>query len=166
MEHARRLVEEAVGTADSYIDMESMRLLGNNIELVGMLAHKNNYHIPYKTEDGTGIINLKIIETGENTGSFVIKMSDKRFGDVTVEAKADSQSVRARIMCTDSEGEELLNVKAKEITDALMRSGADDVRISVNRAKAQPDSKSAVAVGVSTEALFGAAKIFVKCLAN
>lgn len=166
MEHARRLVGEAVGTVDSYIDMESMRLLGNNIEFVGMLAHRNNYQIPYKTEDGTGVINLKIIETGENTGSFVIKMSDRRFGDVTVEAKADSQSVRARIMCTDSEGEELLNVKAKEITEALMRRGAEDVRISVNRAKAQPDSKSAAVTGVSTEALFGAAKIFVKCLAN
>lgn len=166
MENARQLADEAVGKVDSYIDMEAMRLLGNNMKLVGMLAHKNNYQIPYKTEDGTGVINLKIIETGENTGSFVIKMSDRRFGDVTVEAKADSQSVRARIMCTDSEGEKLLNIKVEEISAELGSRGAKDVRISVNRSKIQPDAKSAVAQGVSTEALFGTAKIFVKCLAN
>ncbi|MCM1307065.1 MAG: DUF6240 domain-containing protein [Butyrivibrio sp.] len=166
MEQARRLVGDAVGTVDSYIDMETMRLLGNNMELIGTLARKNNYQIPYETGDGTGIINLKIIETGENTGSFVIKMTDERFGELTVEAKADSQSVRAQIMCTNPEGEELLGVKSREISEALKQRGVKEVRISVSRTKAQPDGKSAVKEGVSTEALFGAAKIFVKGLAN
>lgn len=166
MEQAQKLADEAVGAVDSYIDMEAMRLLGNNMKLVGMLAHKNNYQIPYQTEDGTGVINLKIIETGENTGSFVIKMSDDRFGDVTVEAKADAKSLRAQILCTDAEGEALLNVKGKEIADALRQGGIEDVRISVNRAKAQPAGRSETAEGVSTETLFGAAKIFVASLAN
>ena len=166
MENARRLADEAVGRVDSYIDMEALRMLGNNMKLMGALAHKNNYRIPYKTQDGTGVINLKIIETGENTGSFVIKMRDGRFGGVTVEAKADSRFVHARIMCEDKESEELLNIKAKEITEALKQRGTEDVRISVNRAKSQPEGKSAVKDGVSTEILFASAKIFIRSLTN
>lgn len=166
IENARRLADEAVGNVDSYIDMESLRLLGNNMKLMGMLAHKNNYRIPYKTGDGTGVINLKIIESGENTGSFVIKMRDGRFGELTVEAKADSRSVRARIMCDEPKSEELLRIKAEEISEALRQRGTEDVRINVNRAKSQPEGKSAVKDGVSTESLFASAKIFIKSLTN
>lgn len=166
MEQARKLADEAVGTVDSYIDMEAMRLLGNNMKLVGTLAHRNNYYIPYQTENGAGVINLKIIETGENTGSFLIKMSDDVFGDITVEAKADAQSLRAQIMCSEAGSIEALEEKGAKIADELKQSGIEDVRVSVNRAQSQPDRKSVATDGVSTEVLFKAAQIFIKGLTN
>ncbi len=166
MEQARVLAEKSVGMSDSYIDMESMRLLSNNMKLVGLMARKNNYQIPYSSENGTGVINLKIVETGENTGSFTIKMSNSLFGEVTVEARYDGHSLRAQVMCSETEGMSPLEERGAKIAGELRERGVEEVRISVNRAAAQPEGKSETLEGVSTEELFRAAKIFIRGLTN
>ena len=166
VEKSRTLIEEAIGDTDSYIDMETLRQLGNDMGLLNTLAHKNNYHIPYEYDGQAGVINLKIIENGENTGSFTIKMNDVRYGNVTVEGKMDRSGFTAQIMCSEVQGVALVEEKSTVIAAELENMGAGTVKIYVNRATQQPDGKSSVKEKVPTEKIFRAAKIFIKSLAK
>ncbi len=76
MEQSRSIVNEAIGNENSSVDMDALRQLGNTMNLVGTMAKKNNFFLPYNNDGNTGVINLRINETGENKGLFEIKISN------------------------------------------------------------------------------------------
>lgn len=166
VEKSQSLIEEAIGNTDSYMDMETLRQLGNGMKLLNTLAHRNNYHIPYEHNGNMGVINLKIVEGGDNTGSFTIKMSDERYGDVTVEGKMDNNSLIVQIMCSEADGVAVIEEKKAELAEKLENNGVTSVKIYVNRAQKQPEGKSAVMEKASTEKIFKAAKIFIVGIAK
>ncbi len=163
---SRSLIEEAIGNTDSYMDMETLRQLGNGMKLLNTLAHRNNYHIPYEHNGNMGVINLKIVESGDNTGNFTIKMSDERYGDVTVEGKMDNNSLIVQIMCSEADGVAAIEEKKAELAEKLADNGVTSLKIYVNRAQKQPEGKSAVMEKASTEKIFKAAKIFIVGIAK
>lgn len=163
-ETAQKEYDKLLGNAKELIkservDIEALRRVGMGINLVNTMAHRNNYVIPYEKDNQMGIINLKILETGENRGSFMIKMQE-----ITVEGKVTEDGISARIM---SRSLEVVSTGVVEgIRGELQKIGFSDIRIDVNKAKDQPDMKSGVMEGVSSRRIFAAAKIFIQQIAN
>ena len=159
-EEYSRLAERAkeLITTDR-VDIEALRRVGMGINLMNTLAQRNNYVIPFEKDNQMGIINLKIYDTGENRGSFLIRMSD-----ITVEGKVTPDGISAQIMTNSPEffaGDVMNGLK-----DAFAGEGFKETRISVNKAGEHPDMKSAAKDGVSSKRIFSAAKIFIRTIAN
>lgn len=166
VEKSQSLIEQAIGTTDSYMDMQTLRQLGNGMRLLSTLANKNNYHIPYESGGRFGVINLKILESGENTGSFTIKMDDGRFGKVTIEGRMDEHNFMAQIMCSEAYGVEAMQQKKSEFSEGLAGIGIKDAKLYINRAAIQPEGKSFADEKAATEKIFRAAKIFIDIIAK
>ena len=159
-------VNKAVGQNNSHIDMETMRNWGNGMKLLGTLAHRNDYHIPYQNSDGVGIINLKIYENGDDSGIFTIKLHQTDSGEITIEGRMDKDNLVAQIMCSDEKDVENLEEQKNNIIDRLNLAGIDNARIYVNKADVQPQGRSRVLDKVPTQQIFRAARIFIDAIAK
>lgn len=157
---AKEVINQSLFSEDSYIDMESMRLLGNNLRLLSNMAKQNNYQIPYEKDGEIGIINLKVLENGENSGVFHISTAD-----VTIEGKVDSQGIFAQITGTE-EAVNTFNAKKDDIAEGLKQLGLEEIRLFANRADVRPSGSFSVKDGVKTELIFRAAKIFIMEIAK
>lgn len=162
----RKLIEQAIYNQKSYIDMESLRMLGNRVNLIKTLSHQNYFCIPYKSENSNGIIHLKVMESGEECGIFNIKFKNKTGADITIEGKVEQNTIKASIMCSDEASVTELNIQKEEIEESLYQQKFDEVTISVNEVKEQPDGVATVVEKVSTGRIFRAAKIFISKLTN
>lgn len=159
-------VIKAVGQNNSHIDMETMRNWGNGMKLLGTLAHRNDYHIPYQNSGGVGIINLKIYENGDDSGIFTIKLHQTDSGEITIEGRMDKDNLVAQIMCSDEKDVENLEEQKNNIIDRLNLAGIENARIYVNKADVQPQGRSRVLDKVPTQQIFRAARIFIDAIAK
>lgn len=166
VKNTEEIVHKALDTENSSIRMEELKSLGSGISLLAELAHRNNYFIPYQNGSESGVINLKIVEDGENRGSFSVIIHDGNYGRITAGARVDAESVNAYVMCDSAEGMKAIETKTDSIKLQLTAHHFSKVLISVNKVKVQPDYDTSVRDDVSTGRIFEAAKIFVTNLAN
>lgn len=164
-EDTRKLIEKATYNEESYIDMESLRMLGNRINLIRTLSHQNYFCIPYQSDNSTGIIHLKVMEAGEESGIFNIKFK-KSGTDITIEGKVEQNMIKASIMCNDESVLEALNEQKEEIEASLYEQEFNEVVIAVNEVREQPEGNAKTVEKVSTGRIFRAAKIFISKLTN
>lgn len=165
-EESKKTVLEAVGHEESHIDMEALRNWGNGMKMLSTLAGRNDYHIPYQSAEGTGIINLKIYENGDDSGTFTIKIHSQDTGEITVEGRMDKENLVAQIMCAEEADVGRLEDKKDAICDNLSKSGIDNARIFVNKADKQPDGRNKVLEKTTTRQIFKAARIFIDAITN
>ncbi len=165
-EGTKKLVEEAVYNEDGYIDMESLRMLGNRINLVRTLSRQNYFVIPFETENNKGIIHLKVMESGDEKGIFNIKFKNNSGAEITIEGKVAQNEIKASIMCDDDELVAALNEQKIAVEELLCSQDFNEVSISVNEVKEQPEGAAAVMENAATGRIFRAAKIFISRLAN
>lgn len=158
---AKELVNSAVGNTGSYMEMEELRQLGNRMNLLAELSRKNNFYIPYEKDGTAGIINLKVVEKGNDEGSFSIKISDGSQNEITVFGKVSKESLHAQILAGSGSQTKELEEKSNLIKDRLMQNGFSNVGIHINEADERPEIKTEYNEKVSTERIFGAAKIFI-----
>lgn len=166
LEKTKAIVDAAVYKENSYINMDELRRLGSNMSMINSLAQQNNFYIPYETENGKAVINLKIIEDGDNKGRFNIKYRDSQAGRITIDGKIVEKNIMAMVMCENKEGVELINNSCQEIEAELRKQGYTRVTISAGHVTDQPDVKSQSKDSVSANAVFKAAKTFITKLAK
>ena len=162
----KELIEKATYTETSYIDMETLRMFGNRVNLVQTLARQNHFCIPYKEDGKKGVIHLKVSEGGNEKGIFNIAFHSLSGGKITVEGKVRADGIKASIMCSDGSDTQQYKNKTNIIREELLAKGFEDVRISVNDVKEQPEGNIKVMENVSTANIFRAAKIFIVNLTN
>ena len=102
VEDTRRILEDAYVTRDTYVDMDALRIMGSQVNMIQQLSNNNYFCIPYEGKNSEGIIHLRVVESGADKGTFNIKLELKNLGKVTVEGKIEADSVKAVIMCDES----------------------------------------------------------------
>lgn len=158
-EHTKELINESVYTDMSYMDMESLRQLGNNMSLVMTLARKNNYYIPYTNGGEKGIINLKIMDSGEDKGRFTIDIRCKDKKTVHVTGMVTDSDIKAGVI-SDSE------VNFEQIKTALESRGFDNVKITADAGEFSMYKIEESGMDVPSSRIFTVAKIFIEHLSN
>ena len=158
---AKEIVEQFTYSEKTYANMESLRILGNQINMIGALSKQNHFCVPYKADGSIGVIHLKVVESDNECGIFNIKMKLKTGINVTVEGKVESESIRACIMYDDNSMKNDIDEIAQNIKVKLENSDFTDVRISINHVIEQPEGSFKRDDNVSTSNIFRAAKIFI-----
>lgn len=165
-EGTRKLVEEATYSEDGYIDMETLRMLGNRVNLMRTLSRQNYFCIPFETDNSKGIIHLKVMESGDEKGIFNIRFRNKSGAEITVEGKVEKDTIKASVMCDDESIIAALTEHKSAIENDLYSQEFNDVAISINEVKEQPEGIAVVKENVETGRIFRAAKIFISKLTN
>ena len=165
-EGTRKLVEEATYSEEGYIDMETLRMLGNRVNLMRTLSRQNYFYIPFETDNNKGIIHLKVMESGDEKGIFNIKLRNKSGAEITIEGKVDQNTIKASVMCDDENVIAALSEQRSALESELYSQDFNDVAISINEVKEQPEGIAVVKENVATGRIFGAAKIFISKFTN
>lgn len=165
VEDTRKILEDAYVTKDTYVDMDSLRVMGSQINMLQQLANNNYFCIPYEGENSEGVIHLRVVESGDEAGTFNAKFELKNLGKVTVEGKVEADSVKAVIMC-EEEASQFISDKIQKLEEELNKKGYGEIKISINIAKEHPQGIAKNMEKVSTRRIFSAAKIFVSNMTN
>lgn len=163
---AKEAIDSSMEESVSHVDFEALRMVGAGMNLLGAMARKNNFCIPFDNDGEKGIINLKILENGDNFGSFQIKFRSDELSNVTILGSIRENSVSASLMSSDSESIKILEAKSRVISETLSEAGYSISQLNINRTSSQPDMRSSDGEIVSAKETFKVAKIFVKELAN
>lgn len=166
VDNTRKLLEESQLTRNSYVDMEALRMMGNQINMIHSLSRQNYFCIPFTGENTEGIIHLKVIESDNEQGTFNIKINLKDNSRVTVEGKVEGDSVKATIMCQNETAVAGFESQIETLNNELEKAGFRDIAIRVGRVKDQPEGSNQSKESVSTQRIYRATKIFISNLAN
>ena len=165
VEDTRKILEDAYVAKDTYVDMDSLRMMGIQVNMLQKLANNNYFCIPYEGKNSEGIIHLRVVESGNEEGTFNVKFDLKNLGKVTVEGKVEADSVKAVIMC-DEEASHYMTDRLQGLEEELRKNGYEDVKLSINVAKEHPQGNTKPMEKVTTRRIFNAAKIFVFNMTN
>lgn len=157
----KEILEQFTYSEKTYANMEALRMLGNQINMIQTLSKQNHFCIPYKADGNTGVIHLKVVESDNESGIFNIKMKLKTGTNVTVEGKVELESIRACIMYDESSVEADIEEMARNIKKQLEDSKFTDVKLSINHVMEQPEGSNKRDDDVSASKIFKAAKIFI-----
>ncbi len=166
-----KAIGDALYTEDSYIDMEMLRGLGYEMNLMGSLARRNDYYIPYNSSHGNGVINLKILDNTENAGNFTIRFTEGELR-INIEGRITDEGITAGVYTGDRTIEEGVKESMRSLA-ARLEEEYSDVRIFVNYSGEQAGELAANAAAGdaqagrrSTRSIVSVAKSFVTSLAN
>ena len=166
VDNTKKLLDEAHLTKDSYVDMEALRMMGNQVNMIQALSRQNYFCIPFSGENTEGIIHLKVVEADNEQGVFNIKFNLRNGSKVTIEGKVDKDSVKASILCQDEEFVKIFKEKFGSIETNLRAMGFEQVSIRAGKANNHPEAQGKITEGVSTQRIYRASKIFITNLAN
>ena len=166
VDQAKELINQAMYSDMSYMDMEKLRLLGNNMSLMTNLARKNNYYFPYDNNGTKGIINLRIIDNSENKGEFSVSINDGKGTHTYVKGRVDHEVISAGILCDSRESEEKVVDRLDNIKNKLTAKGFETVRVNYGYTDGVKDGVSSNIKGVSDRQIFAVAGIFIDELTN
>ena len=157
----KEIIEQFTYREKTYANMEALRMLGKQINMIGILSKQNHFCIPYKTDENKGVIHLKVVESDNESGIFNIKMKLKNGTNITVEGKVEFESIRACIMYDDKTVENDIEEIAQSIKKELEGNNFTNVKLSINNISEQPDGMAKRDDSVTTSNIFKAAKIFI-----
>ena len=157
----KEMLNKAVNSEKSYVDMETMRQIGNNMRYINSMAKQNNFIFPYENENRSGIINLKVIENSEKSGALSIEIRDSRYGRITVDGKVRETGFSASIMCSDDEIRIEIEARTRVIEERMGILGMKNINIKVNHVTSQPQA-FAHNGDVETQDILKIAKIFIE----
>ena len=161
------------GDLDTQIDVNyegflDLRLKDRTIGYIKNLALRHDYRIPYITDSGsTGMLKLTLVQDDDNKGRISVNMLSSVLGKVSVEAKADRESLGMYIVsdtAVSDEGSQLL-----EDTEENLKEGFGFTNVTVNITKSSDVpyvTYEAAADSVATDKLYEIAAQIVKLLAG
>ena len=160
---AANMMEMAGANALSNLNFEMLELLRINnrqFNYASKLRDKGEYRIPYTSEDGIGMINLKLVSTSEFKGQIAIELDSKEYGKTSLNMQVSNDTIAASIKVSKSvEKMDILKDKIKDayVNDASFKQ-VDFVEKIDNINTAIGDSK------VSTSSLYSLARKAVNAL--
>lgn len=123
---------------DDYLDIKTLRNLGRTVNLMSNLSRKQQYFIPFETEDGMGSIHLKVIRTEENTGKMEMKFASGELGSVYAEFYVGNEEANGYIVSDKKEAVEKISQTVDNIRSGLEKLGIKDAKIGVGHSDSIP----------------------------
>ena len=161
------------GDLDTQIDVNyegflDLRLKDRTIGYIKNLALRHDYRIPYITDSGsTGMLKLTLIQDDDNKGRISVNMLSSVLGKVSVEAKADRESLGMYIVsdtAVSDEGSQLLDDMEESLKEAF---GFTNVSVNTTKSSDVPYvTYEAAEDSVATDKLYEIAAQIVKQLAG
>ena len=161
------------GDLDTQIDVNyegflDLRLKDRTIGYIKNLALRHDYRIPYITDSGsTGMLKLTLVQDDDNKGRISVNMLSSVLGKVSVEAKADRESLGMYIVsdtAVSDEGSQLLEDMEESLKEAF---GFTNVTVNITKSSDVPYvTYEAAADSVATDKLYEIAAQIVKQLAG
>lgn len=161
------------GDLDTQIDVNyeeflDLRLKDRTIGYIKNLALRHDYRIPYITDSGsTGMLKLTLVQDDDNKGRISVNMQSSVLGKVSVEAKADRDSLGMYIVsdtAVSDEGSQLLEDMEESLKEAF---GFTNVSVNITKSSDVPYvTYEAAADSVATDKLYEIAAQIVKQLAG
>lgn len=161
------------GDLDTQIDVNyegflDLRLKDRTIGYIKNLALRHDYRIPYITDSGsTGMLKLTLVQDDDNKGRISVNMLSSVLGKVSVEAKADRESLGMYIVsdtAVSDEGSQLLDVMEESLKEGF---GFTNVSVNITKSSDVPYvTYEAAADSVATDKLYEIAAQIVKQLAG
>ena len=161
------------GDLDTQIDVNyegflDLRLKDRTIGYIKNLALRHDYRIPYITDSGsTGMLKLTLVQDDDNKGRISVNMLSSVLGKVSVEAKADRDSLGMYIVsdtAVSDEGSQLLEDMEESLKEAF---GFTNVSVNITKSSDVPYvTYEAAADSVATDKLYEIAAQIVKQLAG
>lgn len=161
------------GDLDTQIDVNyeeflDLRLKDRTIGYIKNLALRHDYRIPYITDSGsTGMLKLTLVQDDDNKGRISVNMLSSVLGKVSVEAKADRESLGMYIVsdtAVSDEGSQLLEDMEESLKEAF---GFKNVTVNTTKSSDVPYvTYEAAKDSVATDKLYEIAAQIVKQLAG
>lgn len=161
------------GDLDTQIDVNyegflDLRLKDRTIGYIKNLALRHDYRIPYITDSGsTGMLKLTLVQDDDNKGRISVNMLSSVLGKVSVEAKADRESLGMYIVSdttVSDEGSQLLEDMEENLKEGF---GFTNVSVNITKSSDVPYvTYEAAADSVATDKLYEIAAQIVKLLAG
>ena len=161
------------GDLDTQIDVNyegflDLRLKDRTIGYIKNLALRHDYRIPYITDSGsTGMLKLTLVQDDDNKGRISVNMLSSVLGKVSVEAKADRESLGMYIVsdtAVSDEGSQLLDDMEESLKEVF---GFTNVSVNTTKSSDVPYvTYEAAADSVATDKLYEIAAQIVKQLAG
>lgn len=161
------------GDLDTQIDVNyegflDLRLKDRTIGYIKNLALRHDYRIPYITDSGsTGMLKLTLVQDDDNKGRISVNMLSSVLGKVSVEAKADRESLGMYIVsdtAVSDEGSQLLEDMEENLKKGF---GFTNVTVNITKSSDVPYvTYEAAADSVATDKLYEIAAQIVKLLAG
>ena len=161
------------GDLDTQIDVNyegflDLRLKDRTIGYIKNLALRHDYRIPYITDSGsTGMLKLTLVQDDDNKGRISVNMLSSVLGKVSVEAKADRESLGMYIVSdttVSDEGSQLLEDMEENLKEGF---GFTNVSVNITKSSDVPYvTYEAAADSVATDKLYEIAAQIVKQLAG
>lgn len=161
------------GDLDTQIDVNyegflDLRLKDRTIGYIKNLALRHDYRIPYITDSGsTGMLKLTLVQDDDNKGRISVNMLSSVLGKVSVEAKADRESLGMYIVsdtAVSDEGSQLLEDMEENLKEGF---GFTNVTVNITKSLDVPYvTYEAAADSVATDKLYEIAAQIVKLLAG
>lgn len=146
-------------------DIASMKLINAGMNIVKAAAKSMEYHIPYETENGMSIINLKIVNDGSQAGSItastIAEDGSKIYAQLHVNEHQISGNIYKEAYNEDaiSQNKGIDDVSMNKIKKLFTDAGYDAKDLSSNKSVSN-DSKG----DADTKTLFQVSKILVKAI--
>lgn len=163
---AKQELVSALYEKDKYLDINSLKQISTGMNVINQLAKRNNFFIPCKHDGKDMVINLKIVEEGNESGKFQISFENEKYGKVSIEGKVSENSLHMQILSDNTESVSKINIERKELQKLAENEGFERVVINANKSDEIPSIHPVNKSDVSTEKLFKTAKIFVAHFAN
>lgn len=161
------------GDLDTQIDVNyegflDLRFKDRTIGYIKNLALRHDYRIPYITDSGsTGMLKLTLVQDDDNKGRISVNMLSSVLGKVSVEAKADRESLGMYIVsdtAVSDEGIKLLDDMEESLKEVF---GFTNVSVNTTKSSDVPYvTYEAAADSVATDKLYEIAAQIVKQLAG
>ena len=161
------------GDLDTQIDVNyegflDLRLKDRTIGYIKNLALRHDYRIPYITDSGsTGMLKLTLVQDDDNKGRISVNMLSSVLGKVSVEAKADRESLGMYIVsdtAVSDEGSQLLEDMEENLKEGF---GFTNVTVNITKSSDVPYvTYEAAADSVATDKLYEIAAQIIKLLAG
>lgn len=169
-------LQEAIslsGDLDSEVELDyeeflDLRMREREIGYIANLSRKMDYRIPYAKENGElGMLNLSLIQDGENKGRISIKMESSILGNISIEAKVDGRRL-GLFLVTDKVIDEAAEDKIAELESNIAENfSMDDVKVYTSTAGEVPyvTYEQSGESNVPTDTLYEMASDIVKLIA-
>lgn len=161
------------GDLDTQIDVNyegflDLRLKDRTIGYIKNLALRHDYRIPYITDSGSiGMLKLTLVQDDDSKGRISVNMLSNVLGKVSVEAKADRDSLGMYIVsdtAVSDEGIQLLDDMEESLKEVF---GFTNVSVNTTKSSDVPYvTYEAAADSVATDKLYEIAAQIVKQLAG
>ncbi len=161
------------GDLDTQIDVNyegflDLRLKDRTIGYIKNLALRHDYRIPYITDSGsTGMLKLTLVQDDDNKGRISVNMLSSVLGKVSVEAKADRESLGMYIVsdtAVSDEGSQILDDMEESLKEGF---GFTNVSVNITKSSDVPYvTYEGAADSVATDKLYEIAAQIVKQLAG